>query len=523
MRHVAASLVLLCAASAALPAQSPPDPDINSKIRQEVTARSQVMRTLHVLTDLYGPRVTGSPNAKAAAEWAVKAMSEWGFANGHLEPWDFGRQGWANEHVSAHIVRPVKDPLTVEVLAWSPGTAGVVRAAAVALAIPERPTEAQLTDYLNGMASSVRGRIVLATRPVPVPVTLSPRPTRQDDARVKAQFDPEGAPPAPPQNPGPRPAPPPMSGAQIGRAIDEFLLSKGALLRINDAGREVGVIAAFSNPTYDVSRVVPTVVMRNEDYGRISRLLADALPVELEFEIVNRTYPEGKTAYNAVAEIPGTDKRDEVVMLGGHLDSWQSATGATDNAIGCAVMMEAARTLVALGVKPRRTIRVALWSGEEQGLLGSQAYVREHFGPVENPRPDHGRLSAYLNLDSGTGRPRGALVFGPPAAAAMLRDVLAPFADLGVVGAAATSRRNLGGTDSTSFNAAGLPGINFSQDPIQYEPTTHHTNLDTYERIVEDDVRAATIVAAATIYQLAMRDETVPRFSKEQMPKGEWK
>lgn len=525
MRKAAGLLVLLCAASTAALAQSTREPDINVRIRQEVTARSQIMRTLHVLTDLYGPRVTGSPNARSAAEWAVKTMTEWGFENGHLEAWDFGHPGWVNERVTAHIVRPVKDQLTVEVLAWSPGTSGAVRASAVALNVPDRPTPTELTEYLNGMAAAVRGRIVLASRPVSVPVTLTPRATRQDEARLRALFDPQeaAAPPPSAPNASPRTNPPAMTPGQINRSIDEFLVQKGALLRINDAAREAGVIAAFNNPTFDPKMVVPTVLMRNEDYGRISRLLADDLPVELEFEIVNTMYPEGKTAHNAIAEITGSDKRDEVVMLGGHLDSWQSATGATDNAIGCAIMMEAARTLKVLGVKPRRTIRVALWSGEEQGLLGSQAYVRAHFGSVENPRPDHGRLSAYLNLDNGTGRPRGATVFGPVEAAAVLREALAPFADLGVVGAAATARRVLGGTDSTSFNAAGLPGINFTQDPIQYEPTTHHTNLDTYERILEDDVRAAAIVVAGTLYQLAMRDEPVPRFAKSSMPKGDWK
>jgi Zn-dependent M28 family amino/carboxypeptidase len=240
--------------------------------------------------------------------------------------------------------------------------------------------------------------------------------------------------------------------------------------------------------------------------------------VELEFAIVNTVYPEGRTAYNAIAEIEGTDKQAEVVMLGGHLDSWQSATGATDNAVGCATIMEAARLLKAIGVRPRRTIRVALWSGEEQGLLGSQAYVKEHFGSFEDPKTAYGSLSAYLNLDNGTGRVRGATVFGPAAAAAVVRRALAPFADLGVVGAAAIDRRALGSTDSTSFNAAGLPGINFDQDPIQYESHTHHTNLDTYERVVEDDVKAAAIVIAGVLYDLAMRDELVPRFDKKTMP-----
>jgi Zn-dependent M28 family amino/carboxypeptidase len=258
--------------------------------------------------------------------------------------------------------------------------------------------------------------------------------------------------------------------------------------------------------------------MRNEDYGRISRILADDTPVELEFNIVNRVYPEGRTSYNAVAEIPGSDKRDEVVMLGGHLDSWHSATGATDNAIGCAVMMEAARLLKVLGVQPRRTIRVALWSGEEEGILGSQAYVREHFGSFENPKPEFAKLDAYLNIDSGTGRARGAGVFGPPSAAAIIRHTLAPFEDLGVFGASASRSRMVGGTDSTAFNNAGLPGIGFGQDPIEYNTHTHHTNLDTYERIIESDVKSSAIVIAATLYQLAMRDEMVPRFGPNDMP-----
>ena len=229
-------------------------------------------------------------------------------------------------------------------------------------------------------------------------------------------------------------------------------------------------------------------------------------------------YPEGRTAYNVIAEIPGTDKKNEIVMLGGHLDSWHSATGATDNAIGCAMMMEAARVLKAIGVAPRRTIRVALWSGEEEGLLGSQAYVKQHFGSFEAQKPEFATLDAYLNIDSGTGRPRGAGVFGPASAAAILRDVLKPFEDLKVFGASATNSRNVGGTDSTSFNNAGLPGIGFGQDPIEYNTHTHHTNLDNYERVVEEDVRAGAVVIASTLYHLAMRDEMVPRFSASEMP-----
>ena len=262
-----------------------------------------------------------------------------------------------------------------------------------------------------------------------VPVTILTPPKRREDNEVRAQYDPAN--PAPAQAAaaagGPQAAArsePRAGRTQVTEQFDQFLVAAGAVGRINDAGREHGQIRAFNNRTFDVAKAVPTVVMRNEDYGRISRLLADGTPVELEFNIVNRTIPEGATVYNVVAEIPGTDKAQEVVMLGGHLDSWHSATGATDNAIGCGVMLEAIRILQAIGVKPRRTIRVALWSGEEQGLLGSQAYVKEHFGMVENPKPEHANFAGYFNIDSGTGRARGVSVFGPPEAAAILREAI---------------------------------------------------------------------------------------------------
>ena len=265
---------------------------------------------------------------------------------------------------------------------------------------------------------------------------------------------------------------------------------------------------------------MPTVVLRSEDFGRISRLVADNRPVEIELDIVNTTYPEGKTAYNAVAEIPGSDKAQEVVMLGAHLDSWHAATGATDNGIGSAVMMEAARILKAIGVKPRRTIRVALWSGEEQGLLGSKAYVKAHFGTAEEPKPEHANFAGYINIDTGTGRIRGLTVFGPEGAAdACCARPWRRLPTSGVAGAITTKSRRTGGTDHTSFNAAGLPGIGTQLDPMEYQSHTWHTNLDTYERIVEDDVKTQAAVIAGVVYELAMRDEMLPRFTAEEMPK----
>ncbi len=514
--------LLFCASFTLIQAQTAADPDINKKIRAEENDHSQIMHTMHFLTDIYGPRLTGSPNHKAAADWALKQMKDWGLENGHLEPWDFGHPGWMNERASGYILAPIHDQLTFKVLAWTPGTNGTVTAQAFQMVPPEKPKKEDLTAYLDSVKDKVKGRIVLVGKTDAVPVVIDVPARRLDDKVAAERYDPKNpnAEQFGPQRNGPPQNDPPgtLTPAQINQQIDEFLLANGALMRANDAHMGNGRIRAFQNRTYDLAKVVPTVVLRNEDYGRIARILADGTPVQLEFNIQNKTYPEGKTSYNTIAEIPGTDKKDEVVMLGGHLDSWHSATGATDNAIGCAIMMEAARVLKTLGVKPRRTIRVALWSGEEEGLLGSQAYVKEHFGSVEEPKPEFNKFDAYFNVDSGTGRIRGAGVFGPPQDADILREILQPFADLGVAGAISNKSRRAGGTDSSSFAQAGLPGIGLGQDPIEYFTDTWHTNLDTYERIIEDDVKKDAIIVAAAVYQLAMRDEMLPRFSAADMP-----
>jgi hypothetical protein len=496
--------------------------DINWKIRREAIERSQILRTLHVLTDVHGPRLTGSPNLDAASGWAVQRLTEWGLA-ATLEPWDFGHPGWSNERLSAHLVSPVKDALVVEALAWTPGTNGPLTAPAYHLVVPERVTRTELEAALKPHAGSVSGTIVLIGEPAHVPVTLEPTARRRDEAELRRQFDPVNpiAPPSPtpPATTARDGKPAPLTAREATQLIDEFLVANRAAARINDAGRELGQIRAFNNRTFDVTKAVPTVVMRNEDFGRIARLLADKRPVSLEQDIVNRTWPEGKTAHNVIAEIAGTDLKDEVVMLGGHLDSWHAGTGATDNAVGVAITMEAVRILKALGLQPRRTIRLALWTGEEQGLLGSQSYVKEHFGTFESPKPAYDKFAGYVNVDTGTGRVRGMTVFGPRSAAAALRETLARFEDLGVVGAATTSSRRRGGSDHTSFNEAGLPGIGTLLDPIEYQAATWHTNLDTYERVIESDTQVSAIVVAATVYELATRDERLPRFSKDEMPK----
>ena len=518
-RTVALSLILSLLCLPTFAQTSNRDEDVRARIRKEGMERSQIMHTVHMLTDVYGPRLTGTPNHKRAAEWAIRRMHSWGLVNGHLEPWEFGHPGWLNERLSAHIIAPVKDSLVAEVLAWTPSTRGTVRGNVYQLVLPEKPTQETLTVALEKEKSKVRGRIVLVGKHQIVPVNLRPQPKRMDDKQAEQRYDPDARPsPSPSPSPTPTPDPNILTARKIDEQLNQFLKFNGALVRVNDAGREHGQIRAFNNRTFDVKKAVPTVVLRNEDFGRITRLLADKTDVTLEFNIVNRVFPEGRTSYNTIAEIPGTDKRDEVIMLGGHLDSWHAATGATDNAVGCAIMMEAARILKALKLQPRRTVRVALWSGEEQGLLGSAAYVKEHFGTFEDPKPGYDKFGGYFNIDSGTGRIRGASVFGPPETATILREILKPFKQDGVAGAIATRSRRSGGTDSTSFNQAGLPGIGLGQDAIEYGSHTWHTNLDTYERILEDDVKKAAVVVATAVYELAMRDELLPRFRKEAMP-----
>ncbi len=512
--------------------------EVFAAIRKEGMENSKIMNTMHYLTDLYGPRLTGSPNHVAAARWAAREMTSWGMQNATLEPWEFGRPGWVNERAVGVMHKPVQDTLTFEVLAWTPSTNGVVVAEAFNLIVPQfpaaenprvmqNPTQEELNAYFDSIRSTVAGKIVLVGRPGVIPVNINPPAKRIADDVLKQRFDPATPQPAGPPFPGGgpgggqgqvRPRPNALSAGQVNSQVNTFLLESQIALRVNDAGREHGQIRAFNNNTFDITKAPPTVVMRNEDFGRITRLLEHKTPVRLEFDIRNRIVPDGVTSYNTVAEIVGSDKKDEVIMLGGHLDSWHAATGATDNAIGCAVMMEAARILQAIGVKPRRTIRVALWSGEEQGLLGSQAYVKRHFGSAESPGPNFEKFGGYFNIDSGTGRARGMSVFGPPETATVLREALKSFEDFGFFGALASRSRGLGGSDNTSFNQAGLPGIGIQQDPIEYNSHTWHTNLDTYERIIEDDVKKSAIIIAAAVYALAMRDELLPRFKAGEMP-----
>ena len=318
------------------------------------------------------------------------------------------------------------------------------------------------------------------------------------------------------------PAPEGLTAAEIAQQVSKFLVENGALVKVTDSGRAYGIIVQQSSAGYNENPNnpnLPSLLMGNEDYGRIYRTATiDHIPVVLRINIHNEFYPTGRTVYNVVGELPGTDKADEVVMNGGHFDSWNPATGATDNAAGGAVAVEALRLIHTLNLPHRRTLRVALWSGEEEGLYGSIAYVAQHFGSAENPKPEWFKLDAYLNLDDGTGKPRGASVFGPPEAAAMVQTAMDNFKDWGFYHVNPTLGRQTGGTDSTSFNNAGLPGVGYSQDPFDYNTYTHHTSFDTYERIYEPDMREAAVEEALTLYALANADQMVPRCSAATMP-----
>ena len=369
------------------------DVEMNTRIRAEAERNSQIMHTIHFLTDVFSPRMTGTPQLKEAEEWALHELQFYGLKNLHLESWDFGSPGWQNEQVDVRVISPYREAVLSEVMAWTPSTPGIIRAEAINLIPPDEPTRDELERYFESTRKAVNGKIVLSGKHSITLPDFRSSPLRLSDDEATAIFAPRtpvSKAPVVTQKANR------LTPIEVSDAMDEFLKRNGALARVYDSREPYGVIRAAINRTRDVSRYLPTLVIRNEDYGRISRILADKTSVQMELNIVNRLYPEGRTQFNVIAEIPGSDKRDEVVMLGAHIDAHHVATGATDNAVGCAVMMEAVRILSAIGVKPRRTIRIGLWSGEEQHVLGSLAYVRDHFGSAESPKSDFARLSGIF-------------------------------------------------------------------------------------------------------------------------------
>jgi carboxypeptidase Q len=475
-------------------AQEVVDLTVVEQIRQEGLERSEIESLARHLTEVIGPRLSGSPGMKKANEWTADVMRSWGLSNVEIEPWgEFGR-GWQHEDYKGRILSPFVQPLHGQPLAWTGSTPGTVRGSAVIVSVED-------VQDLEAYRGKLAGRFVLLDEPQDVEPEFEHRDRRLDVAELLEPVEQQAA---APDNADRQAMFARMREArQVRDAAAAMAADEGAHAILRISSREDGVIRGGSagSREADAPEGLPQVALSREQYNQIYRNAAEGVSVELEMMVQNRFFEDDLQQYNTLADIPGTDKADEYVMIGAHLDSWHMGGGATDNAAGSVVMMEAMRILDAIGVRPRRTIRIALWSGEEQGLLGSRHWVENH--------PDlHDRISAYLNVDNGTGRLRGIWNQSNAAAIPVFEQILWPFRDLGVV---AVRHGDTGGTDHLSFDRVGIPGFNFIQDPIEYGINTHHTELDTFDHLVVEDLKQAAVVVAATAYALAMRDEMMPR------------
>lgn len=500
------------------------------KIRDEGLNRSQVMKTLSYMTDVIGSRLTGSPGMKRANEWTRDRMKDWGMQNARLESWGpFGR-GWSLKKFSANMVEPDFVPLIAYPAAWSPSTKGTITSDVVVF-------RAQKVEDFAKYKGQLAGKIVLASTARPVKLIDSPLAIRISDealGKMGAMTAPNGD-----GNPPPEAFKGISAYFNFQAEVIKFLIDEGAAVMLQNSnqgsggtlfvqGATVGVQVGelktlddlIASPAFQpqqkkfAANMLPQVSVATEDFNRLIRMVDAGAKPKLSVEIGSQFHDEDPMGYNTIAEIPGSDPvlKHEVVMLGAHLDSWHSSTGATDNGAGSAAVMEAARIILATGVKPRRTIRVALWSGEEQGLYGSAAYVKQHFGEKKasglTKGSEYDRLSAYYNLDNGTGKIRGVYMQGNSAVRPYFEAWLAPFADLG---ARTLTIDNTGGTDHLPFDAIGLPGFQFIQDPLEYDTRTHHSNQDNFDRVSADDLKQASTIIAAFAYQTAMMDGKLPR------------
>lgn len=535
-----------------------------NKIKDEGMNRSQVMELLSWLTDVHGPRLTNSPEYAQAAEWAAAKLREWGLQNVYFDKWGpFGR-GWTLKRFSASVTAPRVFPLIAYPKAWTQGVKGRVSGDVVYL-------DAKNEEELQKYKGQLKGKFVLVSDPRQLQAHFTPEAVRFPDSillRMANADMPAGAGQRQPMRmPNMAqvmalPAPqrdstlrvlikqfmPEADEAAIRRMVAnfagpqmtvrklEFAQSEGAIAAL-DAGRGDGgtIFVQQASSVYPAStpleqrvsvyhekapKFIPQVSLAAEHYNRMVRMIqrGQKLKMEMELEV---EFTKADSGFNIIAEIPGTDLKDEIVMIGAHFDSWHSGTGATDNATGSAVCMEAVRILQTLGLKPRRTIRIGLWGGEEQGLLGSRAYVAKTFAEFEGgqqPRggaggemktkPAYEKFSVYFNNDNGTGKVRGVYMQGNEAARPIFRAWLAPFVSMG---AATLTLNNTSGTDHLAFDAVGLPGFQFIQDPVEYDTRTHHSNMDVWDRVQEEDVKQASVIMAAFAYNAAMRDGKFPR------------
>ena len=520
-----AILVMLLAASAAtfvLAQGDTLDFAMLGSIRDEGLNRSQVMDHISWLSDVYGPRLTGSPGIQQASEWTMKRFREWGLANVHQERWSFGK-GWSLVRFTAHLVEPQIQPLIGFPQEWSSGTKGQVTADVVRLQIAN---DADFEKYRGKLA----GKIVLAqparrVRMLDGPIIL--RMTDKDIAEAETT-------PVPAEAGGGR-----GSQAAFRQKVADFYVQEG-VVAVFDRGGDSDMAAGGSDLSWQqqhpdggtifpsgssarddkAGKGVPVVALAVEHYNRMIRVIDKGVPVKVELNVETTFYDESApNGFNTIAEIPGTDRASEIVLLGAHFDSHPYATGATDNATGSGAMMEAMRILKAVGAKPRRTIRIGLWGGEEQGLLGSRAYVRDHIASVETMalKPEHAKLAAYFNSDNGTGKVRGIWLQSNMAARPIFEAWMAPLHDLGVT---TIGPRSVVSTDHVSFDNAGVPAFQFMVDRLEYNARTHHSNMDTFDRVQRDDMVQQATVIAVFAYNAAMRDEKLPRKALPAPQKG---
>ena len=490
----AALAFVLTAPALAQVAQEKVDLDVVRRIREEGLQHSKVPELIGYLTDVIGPRLTGSPQMKQANDWTAQTFREWGLANATVEPWgEFGR-GWERVSYSGRVLTPYVEGIQAIPSAWTGSTKGTVTGSVV---IVRADSLSDLANYRG----KLKGAIVLS-RPAPeIHEMWEPAARRTsletllepDTAERRANAAPRRYDPARFQR-----------MREIRDSIGAMFQREGVVAVLTPSSRAYGILDGGGNTAGRDPKgpdPIPELMVSQEQYAQIYRNVERGVDVRVELNVQNRFTSGDTKAYNTLADLPGSDKADEYVMLGGHLDSWHYGTGAMDNAAGSVVMMEALRILKTLGLTPRRTIRIALWSGEEQGLLGSRGWVANH--------PElHAKISAYVNVDNGTGKVRGIWDQSNEAAIPVFEQLLWPFRDLGVV---AVRDGNTGGTDHLSFDAAGIPGFNFIQDPIAYSSQSHHTDLDVYDHLQIADLEQAAVVVAATVYHLAMRDEMMPR------------
>lgn len=518
MKRAVFVILLIGSAAAFVGAQSEKlDYATIGKIRDEGMNHSQVMDHVSWLSDVYGPRVTGSPAIQQASEWAMKKFTGWGLTNVHQERWKFGK-GWNVVRFTAMMLEPQPQPIIGYPREWSSGTKGTVTADVVRVQINN---DNDFAKYRGKLA----GKIVLTQPERRVRMYEGPNILRMDEKWTKEAEE--------------TPVPAAAAGGRGGgrgaaqdfrKKVDDFYVAEGVVATFDrgsdsdmaDGGSTLswqqqhpdgGTIFPGSGFARDenAGNAVPGVTLAVEHYNRMVRVLDKGIPVKVELNVEVKFHDEtGMNGFNTIADFPGTDLKDEVVLLGAHFDSHAFATGATDNATGSAAMMEAVRILKAAGVKPRRTIRVGLWGGEEEGLLGSKAYVAEHLGDVDTMtlKPEHAKFAAYFNSDNGTGRVRGVWMQSNLAVKPIFAQWIEPLKDLGVT---ILSPRSVSQTDHLSFDNIGVPGFQFVVDRLEYNSRSHHSNMDTFDRVQRDDMIQQATVIAVFAYDAAMRDEKLPR------------